>query len=258
MATLQLYCICPSPLVKICLPEWEARLAKEPELIYDRKATFDINVDTGTRVFRIPFNTPLAIVYADPKYVSDKADIATENTKIRNCKVAPKEAENIIYVRDPRDLESTFNFLTGQGGGVASRQTDPFGIVAFDPDNAIVRNFDELGLVDELLSDNPAVAEAAKQKLIASKMASAKRQKDNYKALLEASEARIKKHLRSTHNNLMKQWQANEENKLGKYPPSLSERLGFKVLDPEIKAKDDASAESARIGNEMMNRKVVG
>lgn len=212
-------------------------------------------VDAGARTFRVPFNTPLAIVYADPKFVANRDEVA--NDKVRACKLAPKEPENIIYVRDPRDLESTFNYLTGQGGGVASRQTDPFGIVPFDPDNSIVRSFEELSLMDDLVSDDPVKSEAAKKRLIESRIAAAKRQKDAYHDLLEAAEARIKRHLRSTHNNLMKQWQTNEEQKLGKYPPSLSERLGFKVLDPEIKAKDDASAETARIGNEMMQRKVV-
>ncbi len=256
MATLQLYCIAPSPLVKICLPEWEARLAKSPDLIFDDKTPFEILVDSGSRTFRVPFNTPLAIVYADPKFIADRNEIS--NSKVQTCKLAPAVAENVIYVRDPRDLESTFNFLTGQGGGVAARQTDSYGIVAFDPENSIVRNFEELGLVDDLLSDDPQKAAAAKDRLVATKLAAAKRQRDVYQTLVEKSEERIKRHLRMTHNNLMAQWQKNEEQKLGKYPPSLSERLGFKVLDPEIKAKDDMTAETARIANEMMQRKVVG
>lgn len=213
-------------------------------------------VDSGSRTYRIPFNTPLAIVYADPKFVDNKDEIA--NPKVAACKIAPKVAENVIYVRDPRDLESTFNYLTGQSGGQSARQTDPFGMVPFDPDNSIVRSFEELGLMDDLLSNDPKTAAAARELLIESRIKAATKQRLTYKALLESSEDRIKRHLRMTHNNLMAQWQANEENKIGKYPPSLSERLGFKVLDPEIKEKDDASVESARIANEMMNRKVVG
>lgn len=256
MATLQLYCIAPSPLVKICLPEWEKRLTNKPELIYDVKEQFTFMVDSGSRTYRVPFNTPLAIVYADPKFIQDRDAVA--NDKVRACKIAPKEPENVIYVRDPRDLESTFNYLTGQGGGVASRQTDPYGIVPFDPENAITRNFEEIALMDDLLSDDPVKSEGAKKKLIETRIAAAKRTKERIQELLDAAEERIKRHLRATHNNLMKQWQNNEENKLGKYPPSLSERLGFKVLDPEIKSNDNAAAETAKIANEMMSRKVVG
>jgi len=255
MSTMQMYVIAPSPLVKISLPEWEKSLSANPELIYDTKAQFSFLVDSGSRVFRIPFNTPMAIIYADPKYVADKSEVA--NDKVAACRQAPKDSENVIHVRDARDVESTFNYLTGRGGGTAARQTDAYGIVPFDPGNDIVRNFEEMGLLDDLASDDPKKAEAARAKLIQSRLREGERKKEAYKRLVESSEERIKRHLRANHNNLMAQWRRNEESKLGKYPPSLAEMLGFKVLDPEIKEKDARIAETARIGNEMMQRQVV-
>jgi hypothetical protein len=243
-------------LCKICLPEWEGRLTAKPELIYDDKTPFEMMVDSGTRTYRIPFNRPMAIIYADPKYIGDRSEYFSE--KVATCKTAPVKKEDVIWVRDPKDLESTFNYLTGISGGISARQTDPFGIVPFDPENSIVRSYEELGLMDDLLSPDEEISRAAKDKLASVRVEALKRQKASFKSLLDMSEERIKRHLRHKHNNLMAQWQRNEEMKMGKYPPSLAERLGFKVLDPEIKAKDDMSVETARIANEMMARKVVG
>lgn len=213
-------------------------------------------VESGSRNYRIPFNTPLSIVYADPKFVEDRSAIVGRKDLIA-CRQAPKVSENVIYVRDPLDLESTFNYLTGHGGGSVARQSDCFGIVPFDPDNALSRNFDELSLVDDLMSDDPAKVEAAKNNLIASRIAAVKKHRATVTGLKKQSETRILSHLRHKHNNLIAQWKRNEEMKMGKYPPSLSERLGYFVLDKEIKARESAASESTRLGNEMMNAQAI-
>lgn len=256
MSTMQLFFIAPSPLVKIILPEWEKRLEKNPELLFDDKTPFEFNVETGTRTFRIKFNTPTPIIFADPKWVASKEDVASD--KVTHLKVAPIKRETAIYVRDSRDLESTWKFLTGEGGGMLARQTDPFGIVAFDPENAIVNNFEEMSFVDELLSADPQVASAAREKMITARLESAKRHKAVYAELVEKADERIRRSLRSKHNNLIAQWQRNEENKLGRYAPSIAERCGFKVLEKEINQRDKDSAAAVEIGNEMMNKKYMG
>lgn len=256
MSTMQLYFIAPSPLIKICLPEWEKRLEKDPSLLFDTKTPFEFDIDTGSRTFRIKFNTPTPIIFGDPKWVADKQDFVSE--KVQSSKIVPLRRETAIYVRDTRDLESTWNYLTGSGGGTMARQTDPFGIVAFDPENAIVNNFEEMGAIDDLLSEDPVIQAQAREKMLAARIAAARRQRDAYKGLVDLADERIRRSLRGKHNNLIAQWQRNEENKLGRYAPSLAERLGFKVLEKEIRQRDEESAESVAIGNEMLNKKYMG
>lgn len=256
MSSMQLYFIAPSPLVKICLPEWESRLAKDPGLLFDEKTPFEFDIDTGTRTFKVKFNTPTPIIFADPKWVSSKDDVA--NRSVANCKVRPLKRENAIYVRDARDLESTFNFLTGASGGITARQTDPYGIVAFDPENAIVTDFQEIGLLDDLVSEDPEKVRKARDAMIKARTERAQRQKGIYTDLVAQADERIRRSLRTKHNNLIAQWQKNDENQLGRYAPSIAERCGFKVLEKEIRDRDKESAASVEIGNEMMNKKYMG
>jgi hypothetical protein len=254
---MQLYVIAPSPLVKICLPEWESRLAADPNLLLDDKTPFEFEINTGSNTYKIPFDTPVSIIYDNTKYIASKEEFFPQ--QMGACKIAPKKMRNdIIRVRDPMELENVFIYLTGVNGGMSARQTDPYGIVPFDPDNEIAVNYEEKDLIEDILSTDPKIAEAAKKRLVASRMDMAKKRKESLVKLRNISEDRIKNHLRHKHNNLISQWRKNEEMKLGKYPPSVAEIMGFKVLDPEIRAKDDATAEAARMGNEMLNRPMMG
>jgi hypothetical protein len=256
MSDQKIYFIAPSPLVKIALPEWERRLEKNPDLLLDDKTPFTFDIETGTRTFKIKFNTPMAVVFSDPKYVADRNEVM--NGALSNLKAAPRDTDNNIYVRDSRDLISTFNYLTGLTGGLSARQTDPYGIVPFDPQNSIVDNFAEMGLIDDLVSGDPKKEEAARKQLIENRLLKAKQARGAYKDLCDLAEERIRRSLRAKHNNLIAQWQRNEENQLGRYPPSLAERLGFKMLEKEIKEREKESAASVEIGNEMMNKKMMG
>lgn len=254
---MQLFVIAPSPLVKICLPEWESRLASDPKLVLDTQTPFSFDVSTGTNTFRLAYDTPIAIVYDNTKYIQNKSDFFPD--AMTACKLVPAVMrKDIIRVRDPQELENVFLFLTGINGGMAAKQTDSYGIVPFDPENEIVLNYEEGTLIDEILSSDAKVAEEGKRKLIQSRLAMAKNRKEKLVALRAASEERIKNHLRRTHNNLIAQWRRNDEAKLGRYSPSMAEIMGFKVLDPEIRSKDDATAEAARMGNEMLQRSIVG
>lgn len=241
------------------MPEWEKRLAKNPELLLDHKTPFEFAIDTGTRAFKVKFNTPMSIIYGDPKWIADGAREEFVSDKQVGLRARPdSKRADVIYVRDVKDLESTWNFLTGAGGGTTALQTDCYGIVPFDPENAIVNNYEEMGLLDDILSDDAEVAAKARERLLKSRVEAAQRQKAAFSGLINISEERIRRSLRSKHNNLIAQWQTLDEQKINRYPPSLAERLGFNVLKTEIESREKSEAASVDIGNEMMNKRLMG
>lgn len=212
-----MYYIAASPLVKIFLPEWHDRLQADPDLIYDDKTAFSFNVVAGTRGVVVHYNRP------------------------------QQTNDNDLY-----------NWLVGGATGTTSRDTDIFGLVPFDPKTDILRDFDELTKLEEwAMSEDPEQAKKAMLQLKARKAQAAVAMREARAKVREQSEARIKRAIRLNHNNLIRQWQVNEEQKLGKYPPSIAEMLGSHALISEIEAAKNKGAELKKRASEMMNNPIV-
>lgn len=215
------YFIAASPLVKIYLPEWHDRLLEEPDLIHDYKTPFSFVVDTGSTGIRVNFNTPQQ-----------------------------------VHGGDDKQNRSVHHWLTGGPDGHLARDSDIYGIVEFNPQMDLVETMDQFSQMDQILAmgeltKKEAAEEAAKlheqRKFAAAKLHAARER------VKKLSEERIRRAIRFNHNNLIKQWQTNEEMKMGKYPPSITEMLGAGAIEGEI-AKSDAKNRKARDRfNELMS-----
>lgn len=152
---------------------------------------------------------------------------------------------------DQKQNETLLNWMTGGPRGTECQETDCFGIALFNPKVDLISTLDRINLLDD---DTSKGAKEKQAKLQADAKANLKSERVIAKAVCEE---RIKRALRFNHNNLVAQWQRNEEMKMGKYPPSITERLGIIALDKEIQK---AAAKGSKINeatNKIMNMQAV-
>lgn len=216
------YVISASPLVTMYLEEWHDRLLEAPDLIFENKEDFAFDVKSGCgAVAKLRFNKPFNV--ADIKGRSDK------------------------------ELDMIYGWMIGEAGH-SYHETDQYGIVPFDPGVDLVERQDEMAQLDNLMSDDPKVVAETQKKIARIQKDTAARLRTMRESVKKASEARILRAAKTVHNNLMRQWQINEEMKLGKYPPSISEMLGAHALDKQIKA----AAQKGAVLKEKMNSLMGG
>lgn len=212
------YVICASPLVKMYLTEWHERLLDKPDLIYDATEDFTFDIPRGCSATKIRFNKPIA-----------------------------------INGRDDKEIEVLYQWLIGESGH-SYHETDLYGVVPFDPGVDLVERQDEVAQYENLMSEDPKAIAKAQKKIAEIQMDTARRLKTMREAVKASSEARILRAAKTVHNNLIRQWQLNEEQKMGKYPPSISEMLGAHALDKQIKASAaKGSALKSRMNDLMQN-----
>ena len=203
------------------MPEWHDRLLEDPDLIFDYKTPFSFIVDTGSTGIRVQFNVPQQV---------QGTDIAA--------------------------IKNVHHWLTGGPDGNLAKDSDIYGIVEFNPNVDLVETLDHFAQLETIIAAGDLTKkEAAEQgmklqqerSIAAAKLAAAR---DRVKLM---SEMRIRRAIRMNHNNLIKQWQNNEEMKLGKYPPSITEMLGATAIEGEI-AKSEAKTRKTRERfNQLMN-----
>jgi len=214
-----LYYIAASPLVKVFLPEWHDRLAEKPDLMFDMEEPFEFTISTGTRGIRVKFNTPQQI-----------------------------EGKN------QRDNEAIYNWLTGGKDGTQNQETDIYGIVMFDPEMDLAQTYDQLQSLEDYISDDPKKVKEAKAKQDAMRKAAAEKIRTARERVRLASDARVRRAIKNNHRNLLKQWELNEEMKLGKHKPSMAEQLGMIAIDKEIQAAENKRAVITKRTQEIMGR----
>ncbi len=204
------YFICASPLVKIYLPEWHDRLQDNPDLMGDRETPFAFTIMTGTSGIRIDFNKPQQV------QVAKKKEDPNHNPQA--------------------DADNIYQWLTGGPSGTECQETDIYGIVPFNPQIDMADTFDKLGRLEEIISLEGAKAAKAKKEYDDMRKMAAERMRKARDEVVGLSEKRIKRAMKFVHNALVKQWAINEESKLGKHTPSMTERFGMHALDKEIQA----------------------
>jgi len=213
--------IAASPLVKIFLPEWHDRLMDDPQLINDYDTPFDFWVNTGTQSIKIQFMKPQQVTG-----------------------------------RDQNQNQSIFNWLTGANS--IQHESDIYGIVEFDPKVDLIQTYDQLGVLDDFISDDPKKVKKAKEEREKLALETKNRVREAHALVRKASEKRIKQAIRLNHNNLIAQWKTNEEMKLGKYPPSISELMGAEAIAMEIEKSSAKSAKVMGRFNELMQQNPAG
>ncbi len=223
------YVISASPLVKIYLPEWAERLTEDPDLIFDKETPFQFSINTGTSGFVLDFNKPMLVHRKRPgsSYQADDG---------RSAKII--QLPNSSIVSEGKEIEAIYGWLIGDSGQ-SYLETDIYGCVPFDPGIDMVERIDHMAALEALLSGDMATATRAKRDLDQVQADTAKRMADARARVVKDSEARIRRAMKTVHNNLIRQWQINAESNMGKYPPSISEALGAHALSAEIAAKKE-------------------
>ncbi len=240
------YVIATSPLVKIYLPEWAERLTENPDLIFDHETKFSFSVSTGTSGFKLDFNKPM-LVFKPVPGSSYQADDGRSERLI--------QLPNANMQSEGKEIEALYGWLTGETGH-SRLETDIYGIVPFDPGMDVVDRIDQMAALEALLSGDPKQAVKAKRDLEKIQADTAKRIAEAREKVRKDSEVRIKRAMKVSHNNLIRQWQHNSEAGLGKYPPSLAEALGAHALDAELKAKAEKGKALYGKMDELMSRTV--
>lgn len=166
-----------------------------------------------------------------------------------------KVAFNVPQMESNVDL---FRYLTGGKTGSESTATNIYGIVAFDPQIDMVSTFDQLAQLDAFTSDDPAKVKAAAKKRDKIRAETQGKIQSTRANVHKMSKERILRAIRFNHNNLIKQWQTNEEMKLGKYPPSMSELLGAMAIKPEIEARDQKTHKVQEKMGDILRTSYVG
>lgn len=192
-----MYIVQASRLTKIFLPKFQQECIDNPERIFDAE----------------PFTVTIPRAFGA---------VILEHNKPRHVSTLIKHAETRkTEVDETRDLVP---WLT------EFEETDLWGIVKIDIPDMTTQIMDM-----DMLSDDPEVArknlekQARLQKQMVGKMSAA------VKAAQELADEKVKRVLRITHHNLMKQWETNQAAGGGKQPPSNTEALGAFILSEEIK-----------------------
>ena len=206
--------ISASPLVKVYLPQWHERLLDEPDLIFreysNDEPTFTFDIPRGIKAFKMTFNKPVA-----------------------------------VHGSDDKEIESLYQWLIGEMAQ-SQHETDCYGVVPFDPNIDMVGTLDHMASLEALASGDAKKALRAKQELDKIQKDIGERMSKLRTEVKKQSEARIKRAMKTNHNNLIRQWQTNVEQGLGKYPPSIAEALGRHALDKEIAVMESKQAKLAR------------
>lgn len=212
------YVIAASPLVKCYLPEWHERLSEDPDLLFDDQTPFEFDVPRGSKAFKMKFNTPI-----------------------------------LVTGNDEKESLTLYQYLIGELAHTRM-ETNQYGIVPFETGTDLVQQTDRLIYYAGLMASVDPKIKAQAQKDFDRTNLEMKQGIDGARAPSKAlSEKRIKTAMKIVHNNLIRQWQINEEMKLGKYPPSLAEMFGAVALDKEIQAKKLKDNKSIAKMNELMN-----
>lgn len=129
------------------------------------------------------------------------------------------------------DLESVVQWITGGASGMRSHETDIYGVVQLNMEDISSELVDIASLTEsDTETDNKKVQ--AEMKAIRDRQV--KRTKDALVVARELADTRVKKALRITHNNLVKQWEIMAQDGKGKYTPSIAEAVGAHILHQEI------------------------
>ncbi len=241
------YIISASPLAKIYLREWHDRLTEEPDAIFDTETPFSFSIPTGTTAFRVTFNKPMLV----QKPVIGSSYQAEEG---RSEKII--QLPNASMVSEGKEIETLFAWLTGEAGQ-SYHETDIFGCVPFDPGFNVIDRVDQMAAYEALLSGDTKEAVRAKKELDKIQQDTAQKIAAARAKVIKDSEFRIKRAMKTVHNNLIRQWEINAESKMGKYPPSISEILGAHALDKELKAKAEKGKALYGKMNELLNNVTV-
>jgi hypothetical protein len=220
------YVIQASPLSKIFMPEWEQKCVADPTLVGKS--------EPGLFEVRIPRSAGgLILSHLRPVHVSTLI-AASKDRKVEEDEITPLVA-----------------WLTGGPDNHPCEETDIYGVVLLDVGNQFQSALQ--GLVEMQMDIGMAGGDENRKKEIAKKQQ--KMQQDIAEEIrtksataTERANARVRKALTHTHNNLLKSWESLKAEGKGTYQPSPQEALGYHIMKLEI---DRALEQNRKLYNDV-------
>ncbi len=202
------YVVQASPLSKLFMPGWTPRCEEEPNIVLDPKVEFEVVIPRTNGALRLWHNKPVHVSKLEP-YTPNR--------------------EKDEYLVD--DLDGLVLWLCGGEDGKSNEETDIYGVVGLNIDMDLSSAIADVALFEE--ADPKAQATAAKkyqdiQKALVSKTKTA------LNDARELADYRVKRAMKNTHVNLMKQYETMRTEGKGVYAPSVAEAVGAFVLKTEI------------------------
>jgi hypothetical protein len=214
------YLIQASPLSKLFTAEWGKKCLKNPELLTDPAATFELRIPRATGGLVLQHNTP----------VHCSTLLPPQNTR----EVVLDEITPIVH------------WLCGGEDG-EGEETDIYGVVAIDVN---------IDMTAELITMLNKGFSAKKMQERYDNMA--KSIQDQISVTRDKADARVKRALKATYNNLVAEWQRIKEKGGGVYAPSVSEALAAHILASEIKEHADTTQAAFDLIGKAMSKPLGG
>ena len=214
------YLIQASPLTKLFTEEWGKKCLRDPSLLTAPEATFEVRIPRATGGVVLQHNTPLHVSTLLP----------VQNTR----EVSMDEITPLVH------------WLCG-GQDAAGEETDIYGVVAIEVN---------IDMTAELIT-------------MLNKGFSAKKMQERYDTMAQSiqgqigvtrdrADARVKRALKATYNNLVAEWQRIKEKGGGVYAPSVSEALAAHILASEIKEHADTTQAAFDLIGKAMSKPLGG
>lgn len=228
--SLPTYVVQASPLSKLFMREWHARIEEEPDLVFaDVPFTVTVPRTSGALVFE--HNKPVHINNILPKQPSRKKD---------------------EYLVD--DVEVVINWLTGGVTGDRSEETDIYGVVGLDLDMDISAALADIVTIAD--NDGESSKKAIKNFDDMQKALKAKAKTAHIEAQ-KLADSRVRRAIEITHINLKKSFEAMNTQGLRPYTPSVAEAVGAHILAKAIDESGKRRREMLERMNKVLQQTVV-
>lgn len=215
------YVVQASPLSKLFMHGWAEKLEADPHLIFDQ-TPFEVSIPKTNGAIKLVHNKPVHITKLEPPQPS-----------------RVKDEYNVD------DLEGMVLWLIGGEDGQRSEETDIYGVVGLDIDMDVSGSLADVALFDPDSKEDKAKAQ---KKFAEVQNDLVKKTKTALTSARERADWRVKRAMRNTHLNLMKQYETLKTEGKGVYAPSVAEAIGAFVLKQEI----EKSSENRRKMVEML------
>lgn len=205
--SLPQYVIQASPLSKLFMLEWQRKCEENPDVVWD--------------------TTPFQIVV--PR--SSGALHFTHLKPVKSHQILPPQPNRVKddYISD--DPDGTIMWLTGGEDGQRSEETDIYGVVALNLDMDISAALSDVALMVEADGEKAKRVQKNFQDLQKDLVSQTKAAVESAKKI---ADERVRRAMRITHVNLVKQFEVLKTEGKGVYTPSIAEAVGAHVLASEI------------------------
>lgn len=184
------------------------------------------------------------------------AIIMWHNKPVLHTKLLPVQPNQKKDEFNNGELEALIQWLTGGKEGDRSEETDIYGVVELAIDLDVGSSIVDLASLSENKGDG-AQKEAIKEYQNFQKDL-VKRTQDALAAARDLADKRVKKALKVTHMNLMRQYEIMKSQGMGAYAPSICEAVGAHILKEELdKSTAHRRAMLARLDDVMKSTTVV-